>query len=147
MLVVEHQLKTLETCQAITAQVAGPDPATHLFICTGQIVIDAGRVVQRSGMVNQIPEAPLSFLIPDNNRKYLSLVAHDGRPLTILSSTAFAAFPVFDAGTIEVYRRIRGAQVRQQGSHALLVVNLWVHSHVDLALTYQVSILAGPAAG
>ncbi len=69
-------------------------------------------------------------------------------PLTLLSSVASATFPMIDlgSGTSPSRREIKGAQVYQQGSHAVLVINLWVNSHNDLALAYQVSMLTGPAA-
>ncbi len=150
MLIVEHQLKALESCQAIIAQVAGPAPATHLFICAGYIQVNAAHVVQQTGMINTMPDAPLplSFILPGNDRQFLSLTASDGTPLTILSATASATFPMIDLSqnTSPVRREIKAVQVHQQGSHAMLVIYLKVNStDSEVALGYQVSILAGTA--
>jgi hypothetical protein len=51
------------------AYLPGRVPATHLFLCSGYIQVDAARIVQESGMINMMPDAPLpfSFLLPDNN--------------------------------------------------------------------------------
>lgn len=95
------------------------------------------------------PPLPLSFLLPDNNRQFLALTARDGTPLTILSSTASATFPLIDLSqnTSPVRREIKGVQVQQQGSHALLVIFLRVNStDSQVALAYQTSLLAGPVA-
>ena len=151
MLIVEHQLKTLEMSQAVVAQVAGPAPATHLFLCAGYIQVNAAHVVERTGMVNIMPDAPLplSFLLPDNDRQFLTLAASDGTPLTLLSSTASATFLMIDLSqnTTPVRREIKGAQVHQQGPHAVLVIYLKVSTaESEVALGYQVSMLAGPAA-
>ena len=150
MLIVEHQFKALESCQAITAQVAGPAPATHLFICAGYIQVNAAHVVERTGIINSMPDTPLplSFILPGNDRQFLSLTASDGTPLTILSATASATFPMIDLSqnTSPVRREIKAVQVHQQGSHALLVIYLKVNStDSEVALGYQVSILAGTA--
>jgi len=150
MLIVEHQLKAVESCQAIIAQVAGPAPATHLFICAGYIRVNAAHVVQQTGIINTTPDAPLplSFILPDNDRQFLALTASDGTPLTILSATASATFPMIDLSqnTAPVRREIKAAQVHQQGPHALLVIFLKVTgTDNEVAISYQVSILAGPA--
>lgn len=152
MLIVEHRLKSVESCQSLVAEVAGPPPATHLFLCSGCIQVDAARIMEQSGLINTLPDAPLplSFLLPDNNRQFLALTARDGTPLTILSSTASATFSCIDLSqnTTPVRREITGAQVQQQGSHALLVIFLRVSStNSQVALAYQASLLAGPAAG
>jgi len=151
VLIIEHRLKSLESCQSLVAEVVGPPPATHLFICSGFIQIDASRIVQESGMINTMPDAPLplSFLLPDNTRQFLALTARDGTPLTLLSSTASASFPVIDLSpnTSPVRREIKGIQVQQQGPHALLVVYLRVNTtNSQVALAYQASLLAGPVA-
>lgn len=149
MLLVEHQLKAVESCQAITALVAGPAPATHLFLCAGSILVNAAHVVERTGIINSMPDAPLplSFILPGNDRQFLALTASDGTPLTLLSSTASATFPMIDLSqnTSPVFREIKGAQVHQQGSHAVLVIFLKVNAtESEVALGYQVSLLAGP---
>ena len=104
MLIVEHQLKAVESCQAIIAQVAGPAPATHLFICAGYIRVNAAHVVQQTGIINTTPDAPLplSFILPDNDRQFLAL-----------SATAAATFPMIDLSqnTSPVRREIKAAQV------------------------------------
>ncbi len=151
MLIVEHRLKSIDSCQALAAQVAGPPPATHLFLCSGFIHVDAAHVVQQSGLINTMPDGPLplAFLLPDNNRQFLSLSASDGTPLTILSSTASASFPMINLSqnTSPVRREIKGVQVQQQGLHALLVIFLYVNSTDSLVeLAYQASLLAGPLA-
>jgi hypothetical protein len=148
MLIVEHQLKELVSCQAITALIAGPAPATHLFMCAGHIVVNAGHIIHQDGFINQWPDASVSFLLPDNDRQFLALTSSESIPLTILSSVASATFPMIEIGsgtsTSPTRREIKGVQVRQQESHAVLVINLWVNANVDLALAYQVSMLAGP---
>jgi hypothetical protein len=150
MLIVEHQLKTVESCQAIIAQVTGPAPATHLFLCAGYIKVHAAHVVERTGTINSMPDTalPLSFILPGNDRQFLALTASDGTPLTILSATASATFPMIDLSenTSPVRREITGAQVHQQGSHAVLVIFLKVNAtDSEVALGYQVSMLAGTA--
>jgi hypothetical protein len=47
MFIVEHRLKSVESCQSLIAEVAGPSPATHLFLCSGYIQIDAAQIVEQ----------------------------------------------------------------------------------------------------
>ncbi len=93
MLIVEHRLKDVLSCQSITALVAGPAPATHLFMCAGHILVDAGHIVHQDGLINQWPDASLSFIRPGNDRQFLALTSSEGTPLTLLSSVASATFP------------------------------------------------------
>lgn len=151
MLLVEHRLKSVESCQSLVAEVVGPPPATHLFLCSGYIQIDAARIVEQSGLINTMPDSPLplSFLLPDTARQFLALTARDGTPLTILSYTASASFPLIDLSqnTSPVRREITGVRVQQQGVHALLVIFLQVNAtNSQVALAYQASLLAGPVA-
>ena len=141
-----HTLKSIEMCQALVAQVTGPAPATHLFICSGYILTDSAP----GGFSREHPIESLSFILPDNDRGYLTLAAPDGSPLTLLSSTAFVAFAEDTASSSS--KIIKGAQVSQQGAHAVLTIYLWLRSMVsvedtllDTGLAYQVSMLAGPA--
>lgn len=144
MIIIEHRLKEVKTCQAIEAQVVGPAPATHLFICTGIIMADAGRVVEQKGFNDiSIPEAPLSFIIPGSDRQFLSLIDNNGTPLSIISSTAFVSFTTHNGR--HVYKEIKQAHVYQQGAHPVLVIMLAIDIHADAMLSYNVSILAGPA--
>lgn len=116
MLIVEHRLKSVASCQSLVAQVAGPPPATHLFLCSGYIHIDAAHVVERSGLVNIMPETipPLAFLLPDTNRQFLALTGSDGASLTLLSATASVTFPMIDLSqnSSPVRREIKGVQVQ-----------------------------------
>jgi hypothetical protein len=151
MLLVEHRLKSITSCQAVVAQVAGPPPATHLFLCSGFLDVEAAHVVQQSGLVNMLPQdpLPLAFLLPDNHRQFLSLSASDGTALTMLAATASASFPCIDLSqnTTPVRREITAVQVQQQGGHVLLVILLKVSSsNSQVALAYQASLLAGPVA-
>jgi hypothetical protein len=149
MLIVEHQLKNIESCQAMTVQVAGPAPATHLFICSGYILVNAAHVKERTGFVNMMPDHPLpfSFILPNNDRQFLSLTASNGAPLTILSFTASATFPMIhlNQAVSPLHREIKAVQVQQRGPHAELVIYLYVSGEdSEVAITYQASILASP---
>jgi hypothetical protein len=150
MLLVEHRLKTLDTSQVMTVEVAGPAPASHLFLCSGRIHVEAARVVERTGLINMRPDdpLPLSFILPDNNRQYFSLSTSAGVPLRILSAQANATFPIIDIGdyTLPRRREIRSVEIRQQDAHVLVVIYLYVNAtDVEVTMHYQASILAGPA--
>lgn len=150
MIKVEHRLKMLESSQVIAVEVRGPAPATHLFLCSGRIRVEAARIVERTGMINVVPDGPLplSLILPDANRQYFSFTANDGTPLRILSASASATFPIIDISQhlLPTRREINSVQVHQQEAHAVLTIYLSVNAReVEVTMDYQASILAGPA--
>lgn len=150
LLLIEHRLKALDASQVMTVEVAGPAPASHLFLCSGRIHVEAARVVERTGLINTVPDAPLplSFILPDNNRQYFSLSTGAGMPLRMVSAQASATFPIIDIGdyTLPRRREIRSVDIHQQDKHVMVVIYLYVNAtNVEVTMNYQASILAGPA--
>jgi hypothetical protein len=95
-------------------------------MCAVHILVDAGHIVHQNSLINQWPDASLSFILPGNDRQFLAFTSSEGTPLTLLSSVASATFPLIElgAGKSPTRREIKGAQVFQQGSHAVLMIRL-----------------------